>query len=182
MQSEHIGTHRQDKQRHRKYRRHPPAAREIDQFGVGSIVQRRRFGFERHAADRATARTIAPDFRVHWTGPDRADRCRQHLLRRFRQIPVGVGSKLCRTAGAAEEVPGPVMFGMMLRASGIDGHATYRVLDLRCGYDVGIVHFGHGRSFDCRTASPLCIKHWRGATVYWSADGQRRGQCAEPGD
>ena len=124
MQPEQVGAHRQSQERNRQHRRHPEAPREIDQFGIGRIVERRRFGFERHAANGASARSFLTDLRVHRTRPDRARRRMDDRTRNVRQVAPRIGDELRPAASRTEMIIVPVVRGVMRRRRGIDGHAA----------------------------------------------------------
>ena len=50
----------------------PEAPRHVGEFGIGSALGGDDVRLERHAADRAGARAVLPDLRMHRAGVDRA--------------------------------------------------------------------------------------------------------------
>ena len=102
MQPEHVGTHRQQQQGDAEHTRHPKSLRKINQFGIGCISKRRRFGFERHPANWARTRASLPDLGMHRACPH----CRighDHGRKRgIFQITVWVSNKLRLATRAAK--------------------------------------------------------------------------------
>ena len=134
MQPCHLRAHRDEQQRHRQHSADPEAAGEIEEFGVGAAICARLGGLERHAANRAGAGRIAPDFRMHRAGPRRrrgGDRQSRGLRL---QISFGIGDELCPATGTAEMIARILMFGMMRGRARIDVHPAHGVgHGARCG-------------------------------------------------
>jgi len=63
----HVEEDERDRQRQRK----PEAPLHVDKLGIGTRLDRWRFGLERHAADLAGPGAFLPNFRVHRAGEDR---------------------------------------------------------------------------------------------------------------
>ena len=141
-----------EEQRQRKDRADPEAPAHIEIFGVGAAVEREGFRLQRHSADRAGTGPLLPDFRMHWTGVDRA--CRDGFPGGRgvgRKIMVGIGDKFCPAAGGAEMVILISVMHVIFGRAGIDRHAADRILDRR--FAIGVVRgsgLGHLKIlFDC---------------------------------
>ncbi len=98
----------------------------VGELGIRARLRRRVLGLERHAADRAGARTDLPHLRVHRAGVDRARLGRRRSL--ARQVALGVGRELAPAAAAAEMVDLAAVLVAVRRARRIDHHAADRVL------------------------------------------------------
>ena len=111
--------------------------------GFGGLVERHRARLERHAADRAGARTVAHDLRVHRARvldrvagrPDGRDGRggREREADRLRRRPCGlvevatrIGRELREAPGAAKAIRPPLEHGRV-RPIRCDGHAADRV-------------------------------------------------------
>ncbi len=106
-----------------KRHRHPKPAGEIDQLGIVHVLGQRAHRLERHAADRAIARSLLHDLRVHGAGVERA--YRQGLrLTGFIEIAVGIGREFAAAAFGAEMICAPVVVVSRLTAMRIDRHAA----------------------------------------------------------
>src|SRR5271157_4058540 len=93
---------------------------------------RRRFGcdhqrFERHAADRAVARSILPDLRMHRAGVDRAFFLRGCRLGRRGQVAGGGGDEFFAASRRAEVERAAVVLQAMLGGLRINLHAANRI-------------------------------------------------------
>ena len=125
MQKTEMAAHIERHDRQRQQRRNPEAARHVGEFAA--IVRAAGLRLERHAADRAGARSDLADFRMHRTGVDRA--CGRGAPRRrcAMQIFVGIGRELAAAAGRAEVI-GLLLVAMAMRAfRRIDLHAAHRI-------------------------------------------------------
>ncbi len=155
MESDH-GRHREHHQRDRQSDSDPQPPREISQLGiVGWACACARDRHQSHAANRAIARCIAHDFRVHWADIDgfrrhrarddglcmvatrRIPRCLNVGMRVFGPLGVtslrraNVRGRVCvefllATSGA-EIMIAPLKHAVACRGSLVDLHATYRI-------------------------------------------------------
>src|SRR5690606_19670146 len=66
--------HRQRCDNHGQRQRPPESPREVDELGVLLVLESGKERLERHSADRAVARRIAADLRMHRTRVDRLAR------------------------------------------------------------------------------------------------------------
>ena len=125
--AEQMRAHLQHDDRQRQHRRKPKPPCHVGEFAA--IVLAASFGFERHAADRASARTGLADLRMHRAGVDRAFRLRP--CRRLRGAPCryfsGSAMNLFAATGAAEVVDAVSMRVAVRRRRGIDLHAADRI-------------------------------------------------------
>ena len=69
-----MAAHLEHEHRQGQHQRDPEPPRHVDQFGIAGLVERDLLGLQRHAADRATARSDLPHLRMHRTGVDGAGR------------------------------------------------------------------------------------------------------------
>jgi hypothetical protein len=120
--------HGNGQQRYRQRDANPEAPRHGAQFGIIAIAGGRRHRFQRHAADRAVARLLAHDLRVHRAGP-------QDLAGGGHKGPRGgdavarrIGREFFAATGAAEEVAVAGVVGAVAGLGRIDEHAADRIM------------------------------------------------------
>ena len=140
----HLG-HREQQERNRQSQADPEPPRHVDEFGIGGLLLRHHGDrFEGHPADRARARTIADDLRVHGAGVRGSGRSwffqqRRHQDDRSGSVPLAdgtLGSESPRIAPellqavTTTEVIGPaIVFERPGRRRGNDLHAADGVLE-----------------------------------------------------
>ena len=126
-QTKPVTAHGQKGHHYRQWQCPPKPAREVNQFRVLVIVQRRHYRLKRHPAYGAVAGMVLPDLRVHGAGVDRAGsrwrgvywRCRGKVLQRVRR-------EFALAFGAAEVKGLPFVLEVMLGLFG-HSHAAHRV-------------------------------------------------------
>ncbi len=103
VDAEYVGTHVESEQREREGRRYPQPVSEVDQLGIVGVLGERAHRLERHAANRAGARSFLHDLRMHRAGVERAawQRLRLALLV---QIALRILGEFDATAFRAEIV------------------------------------------------------------------------------
>src|SRR6202035_2494485 len=99
-----VRTHFKDDDRYRQRGGDPEAPRHVDQFGAGAGYFADADWFQRHAADRAGARSDLPDLRMHRASVDRAFRRRRRLGVRLFKVLLRIGDELAAAGSGAEEV------------------------------------------------------------------------------
>jgi hypothetical protein len=131
--------HRDREQRQRERRRDPEPPRHVAQLGIRPGLERRHARLERHAADRAAARRVPDDLRVHRArvldvrARGRRGRGRRGRLGELRsQVLFWIRDELRLAAGAAEQHLVTAVRHAVLRGR-LHGHATDRVLRGRRG-------------------------------------------------
>ncbi len=120
-----MAAHFDDHHRQREHEADPEPARHVGEFGIGAIVGGNGFRLERHAADRAGARTDLTDLRMHRAGVDRARDDRRGFA--LAQIFLRIGGEFGLAAGGAEIIRLVEVFGAVFGSVRIDAHATYRI-------------------------------------------------------
>ena len=106
------------------------SAGEVCELGVGRVFRRHTHGLERHAADRAMARSLLHDLRVHGAGVERA--LRQGLgVTLLVKVALGVFRELRSAAFRAEMINVVAVAGARPSAIGIDHHSADGV-DCHC--------------------------------------------------
>ena len=131
-----VAGHGQHRHRGGERQGPPEAVREVDQFGVLVVVERRQHRLERHPALGAVPRMVLADLRVHRAGVDRAGRrrrllcCSQRDSRRdgVARVTCRLGDELGQALRAAEVVGPASVLDVMLGAGG-HGHAANGILE-----------------------------------------------------
>ncbi len=119
-----MTAHLQRNNRQRKRRADPEPSPEIDQFGLWYGVSRDEVRLQRHAADRAIARTDLADLGVHRTGVDSTFGSGPSRFILNFEIPRRIGDELRTAAGRGEMVGLAKMFGVVGGGQRIDDHAA----------------------------------------------------------
>src|ERR1700722_8692403 len=129
-----MAAHLDHKRLDSQHQCNPEALRHVDQFGIGSLVERNLLRLERHAADRASPRTDLPDLRIHRTGVDRAGSggllplWRGHRLFGFGlEKAFRVGLEAFAAARAAKQIFAGLVLKPMLGGLALDLHAADRI-------------------------------------------------------
>src|SRR5258707_3682828 len=142
-----VAAHLDREHRKRQHQRDPKSPSHVDQFGIWLVVERDLFGLQRHAADRATARTDLPPVRMHRAGVDRAGRRRRLRLFRLQEF-FRLGLKALAASRRAEEIILALVSKTVLCGLGVDAHAANRIdRDCRAGGFIGIALFSAAAGF-----------------------------------
>ena len=127
---EQMIAHDPEQQRQSQRRADPKPPAHVEVLGARPLLDRDRLGLERHAADRAVARSDLLDLRVHRAGVNGVLGRRPGLRPRARQIGVRRRLELARATFRAEP-PGPAaVLAPVLGGRRVHGHAADRVF--RC--------------------------------------------------
>jgi hypothetical protein len=127
VQPHEVPAHLQREHRERQRKTDPEPPGHVGELGVGAGLGGREFGLQRHAADRAGARSDLPHLEVHRTDEDRAFGYRLLGPRRVAQIALGVRHELRPAPGRAEVVGPPFVVGAMRRRVRVDAHPADRI-------------------------------------------------------
>ena len=124
----HHVAHRVDEQRQGEERADPEAARHVDEFGIGSILEADRLRLQSHSADGAASRSYLPDFGMHGTGVNRplGNVLDLHKMR-ARQIVLRVADELVLAPRRTEVMGCAVVLGDMRSTLDRHAHAADRV-------------------------------------------------------
>lgn len=132
-----VTAHFEDHDRNAERETHPESAGHVDQLRIRARVGGCELGFERHAADGATAWTGLADLRMHRAGIDRA--VRQAFLRRgLVEILPGFGNELGAAPGGAEVIRAPIVLGAVLAGPRVHRHPANGILHLADGIALGV--------------------------------------------
>ncbi|MGY2811668.1 hypothetical protein ACVIHF_008398 [Bradyrhizobium sp. USDA 4506] len=121
-----MAAHLEHEHRHGQREADPEPPRHVDQFGIGTVVERDLLGLQRHAADRAAAGADLAHLGMHRTGVDGARGRRRLLLARL-EILLRVGLETLAAAAAAEQVLLALVAEAVLGGRRIDLHAADRI-------------------------------------------------------
>jgi hypothetical protein len=125
--AEHLAHHDRE-QRDREHGRKQEAPPHVDEFGIGTLVERGHHRLEGHAADRAVAGTVAHDLRMHRARVLRSGGCGRSRLGLRLHVRGRIGHELVLAAGAAEQDLLSVVCRAVLGVRR-HGHAADRILD-----------------------------------------------------
>ena len=156
-----MAAHFQHKDWQRQHQPDPEAAGHVGQLRAGAAIGRHHQGFQRHAANRATACTVLADFGVHRAGPDGAF---GHLGRgrlAGREIAGRIGLELGLAACRAEIIGLALGDQLMLGRRGINRHAADRI-----GYERSV-----GRVIVVLVIMMSVFAHW---SDLWNGRSDRR--------
>jgi hypothetical protein len=121
-----MAAHLEHEHRQGEHQRDPEPSGHVDQFGIGTVVERDLLGLQRHAADRARAGTDLAHLGVHRAGVDRAGRRRRLRLARLEEF-LRLGLEAFAAARRAEIVGAAAVFGLVLCRVRVHVHSTDRV-------------------------------------------------------
>src|SRR3984885_3254380 len=126
-----MAPHLDRKHRRGQHQCDPEALPHVDQFRIGSLVERNLLRLERHAADRASPRADLPHLRIHRAGVDRAGRHHRFglLLLRLSWFEefFGVCFETLAAARAAKQIFLALIFKPVLGGLALDLHAADRI-------------------------------------------------------
>ncbi len=120
-----VAAHLDHHHRQCQHEADPEAPRHVGELGIGTGGSAWHLWLERHAADRARARTRLADLWMHRAGVDRAFDDGRRFARL--QVLLRIGNEFRAAAGGAEEIGVAVVIGAMLGSRRIDAHAADRV-------------------------------------------------------
>src|SRR5262249_20497411 len=103
----------------------PPS--HVGELWIGSALRAHQLGLERHAADRAGARSHLADLRMHRAGVNGAGWQRRGGSRRGREITRRVSRELVAATGGTEVIGMALVAVPVLRRMRVYRHAAYRI-------------------------------------------------------
>ena len=137
----------------------PEPPRHVGEFGIGTAVGGDEQRLERHAADRAGARTFLPDLGVHRAGEDRAGGDGRGGCLVLFEIVRRIGFKFLAAARGAEIVGVTFVRRAVLRRVRIDLHPANRVVREMMRMIVRVMCVVRVRMGHISPSLPSCVRY-----------------------